>query len=241
MVLLMTTTILAGCTSGPSDDGSDDGSGDGSGDGGDAGGGPAAPNGMAPALSVGDMWVDKFTSAASPEVTTTTTTTVEALEEVSGGDQQHAAYRLSVEPGSITMWIRQSDHAVIKTHTDVAGFIISVDYDEPCGTNAWPLSVGMEWDVECTSSTTTTTPAGEPPAQEATTSTSYVVEAVESVTVPAGTFEAFKITYTEHSDTMETTGTMWYAPAACHAVKVEQDAPGTGGTLELQSFECAEA
>ena len=64
------------------------------------------------------------------------------------------------------------------------------DYDPPLDTNQFPLMVSDKWATQ-SSVTTTTTQNGEPDTQQTEASSLYECLRVQSVDVPAGSFEAF--------------------------------------------------
>jgi len=77
--------------------------------------------------------------------------------------------------------------------------------DEP----PFPLAVGKEYTVVETE-TTTTTISGESDVETETNTYTYRVEAMEEVTVPAGTFQCFRVVkYGEEGQRLETS---WLAP-----------------------------
>ena len=94
-----------------------------------------------------------------------------------------------------------------KTHANMANLDAegkaSMVFDPPVGYQ-WPLQVGKTW----TSKHTATTPAT---GRSVPLEVSWKVEALEDVTVPAGTFKAFKVVTTNNFGEVET---RWTAPAA---------------------------
>ena len=101
---------------------------------------------------------------------------------------------------------------------------------------AFPLAVGKRWQY-------VTDWVFKPKGSKGRSAVEVVVMAYEKVTVPAGEFEAFKLTSTETlSGTSpigsqyagETTRTYWYAPAARAVVKIVSHNPYLGpSTVEL--------
>ena len=112
----------------------------------------------------------------------------------------------------------------------------------------WPLSVAHKVRILESSNSTTAyveadgthfTSSTTAPSRSRTLLYNYEVEAVESVTVPAGTFRCFKILkYVEGLDTgIET---MWYSPDVKNWVKKTEvftmDEYQAASTMELQSY-----
>lgn len=105
---------------------------------------------------------------------------------------------------------------------------VQVRFDPPIGYQ-WPLTVGKTWTKDYT-----TTVAGS--GQKIPFSATWKVEAYEDVTVPAGTFKSWRVSY---SDTGGTTQMLWSAPEVGGFVKrVEQRSaayqPGGAGTRETE-------
>ncbi len=111
----------------------------------------------------------------------------------------------------------------------------------------FPLEVGKRWDIPFENEVM------RPGKRHAKWQWKAHVVGVETVTVPAGTFQTFKIeaegTFTTHAGSRSWTGshkdTLWYAPEVKRPVKREfrQSAPGNNSyeqlTNELLSFELA--
>lgn len=93
-----------------------------------------------------------------------------------------------------------------KTHANMANLDAegkaTMVFDPPVGYQ-WPLQVGKTW----TSKHTVTTPAT---GRNVPLEVNWKVEAWEDVTVPAGTFKAFKVVTTNNFGEVET---RWTAPA----------------------------
>lgn len=82
----------------------------------------------------------------------------------------------------------------------------------------WPLQVGKAWTAE---NTVTVHPAGNP----VKTRTDYRVESWGDVTVPAGTFKAFKLRWTNN---LGETEVRWVSPAnGLSTVKRHVERPAT--------------
>lgn len=105
----------------------------------------------------------------------------------------------------------------------------STVYDPPCIVVKWPLFNGSSWQSTCTS----TMSKDGSDANQTSESQSYVV-AIETVDVPAGSFQTFKVTTLIGSRVRHD----YYAEAACGIVK--SVIPGQNGDLvnELQYYSC---
>jgi hypothetical protein len=98
----------------------------------------------------------------------------------------------------------------------------------------WPLEVGKTWAFE-----------GEfsPSGGTARLRQTATVVGIEEVTVPAGTFKAFKITYvgtaTAGGQAWPRNETYWYAPDVKADVKATIDTPTHQGSIELTAYKQA--
>ncbi|MEA3201689.1 MAG: hypothetical protein QOE90_3117 [Thermoplasmata archaeon] len=131
-----------------------------------------------------------------------------------------------------TAWTRVDDFASLKSVSTSRGQTTTTEYNPPCATFQYPMSVGKTWTVDCT--ITTTSPSGQ--QQTKTTHGVYTVAREEKITVAAGTFDALVIEATTNNVTLNS----WYAPDACGFVKAESPNPQGGSTvtLELQGYKC---
>lgn len=93
----------------------------------------------------------------------------------------------------------------------------------------WPLEVGKTWQYK-----------GEFMGGETSLAQTAQVVAYEDVTVPAGTFKAFKIEYSGSAyrggRSWKRVDTYWYAPSVKADVKALVDTPDHQGILELLSY-----
>lgn len=228
---------------------------------------PTASAVSAPVLSVGDFWEleSKFAIPGSGEQTLTIKNTIEDQESISVEGATHDAWRMvgsyamtfgaegytSTSTTETKSWSRVSDGASLKstTHTEttsnIPGFPASSSdsetvYTPPCVAYQWPLDVGDSWTATCTYETTTTTAAGTQTTTN-TTTTDYSVLRKESVTVPAGTFDAYVLESTMKTDSGETKVYSWYAAAACGPVKTSLSIDGNDYSSQLKSYKCAKA
>jgi hypothetical protein len=184
--------------------------------------------GLLPTLKIGDQWVYKVTPTKFPSYTKTVTIIGE--EDINGKD----CYVLEIvyEPplgrvGRVKMWLDKTvwdpTWAELKMvsyvdneDNEIVGPILINEYPEGY---PFPLEPGKEykivqrWENENYSSTT-----------------SVKIEGIENVSVPAGTFRCFKITYF-HEKTEITTST-WYSDTA----KFEVKRVGEFAVWELMSY-----
>ncbi len=231
--ILLASIALAGCSGGGgAKDGSSPTSAAGD-DGGSAGSG-------APSLDVGDHWSFK---AAGGGGEVTTQTEVKAKEDHGGTP----AYRIegtitSSQLGASTTsstvaWNRRSDMASLEnrvtTQITYAGSTQEqtavTTFDPPCRNIQWPLSVGKTWTETCHQSTT-----GNGNTQTKDTTTTYTVEATQEVTVPAGTFDTFRV----KAESGGQTTLQYISVKACGLVKSTSEAYGNTVSLELQDYGC---
>lgn len=187
-------------------------------------------------LVTGDIW---NYSSERPGVVSTIIEEVQAVESMTAAGGTHEAYRISqrihathVGGGfgttNTTSWMRTSDHALLRSSFEVNAlgetFNGTAEYEQPCRHYHWPLEVGNSWTSSC---------KRQDGHSETTT---FRVDDLETVTVPAGTFQAYRITQQARDGTTTTT---WHADAACGTVKeVSIDAQGTTMTTVLQSYAC---
>jgi hypothetical protein len=171
--------------------------------------------------------------------------TVKAIEDHAGA----SAYRLegtvdssaagASTTASSTSWTRVSDQASMETqataHLSYGGYssdsTTTTVYDPPCASLHWPLAVGAAWTATCTATTTSSSGGG---SHTATTTTNYTVEGKESVTVKAGTFDAFRLRVESGGQVQ----TEWVAAAACGMVKSVATSQGQTATTELTAYQC---
>jgi hypothetical protein len=163
-----------------------------------------------PELHIGDTWVYQSS-------------------DVRTGDKRNpSTHRLiSVTPDTIVLQAGATTRTYTREFnlTDVKrGDIVTETYSPAWQYYSFPLEVGKQWSSDFTSVT-----------RERKRRTRFQwtarVEAIEKITVPAGTFDTFKIRYTGNYQTSDGasswTGqrieTIWYAPAVKRHVKSEFD------------------
>ncbi|MFA5944356.1 MAG: hypothetical protein WC876_07825 [Candidatus Thermoplasmatota archaeon] len=205
---------------------------------------PTPADGQMPLLSVGDRW---STVSKGYDVVVNVTTTVAGFETHDGiaSYRTEAQSRMTTDDrtvaGSSNTWFRTSDQANIEVqttnHLEYKGHTYngtsSVVFEPPCRSFRWPLTIGAHWEETCTAQATMADgSAGMPVASR----TRYNVEAFEPVTVPAGTFDSYRIRIeTDGSDS----GYQWVSAQACGIVKAMAGDNHNQLSSELQSFHCA--
>lgn len=178
---------------------------------------PAAPVTEAPPVyAVGSSWTTD--SAANGETVRSTTTIVEK-REINGREVDvHAYSPPSRDPGAPCDGANGNMHDAI-THNWMAclkdGEVLN-SLSPYGGQFAWPLEVGKTWRAEFYWVDHVINPEWAGPLWE-----EWAVVAWEEVTVPAGTFMAYKImrTGTSWETTSEDANVVWYAPEFGGAVK----------------------
>lgn len=156
----------------------------------------------APAWRRGYEWAYRYEGAAGSG---TYVWTVDRDEVADGHDCW------VIKTGTRQIFYRKSDQASVKETVD--GVVIRRD-SPPSLRFAWPLEVGKTWEQSY---------MNERPKDRQTEQMERVtsVESEEAVTVPAGTFQTFKIVVRN-----KRTGTMvyeaWYAPAVMQVVKLRE-------------------
>lgn len=99
--------------------------------------------------------------------------------------------------------------------------------EPPCHENRFPLRVGANWTTECAFTLVATN-------ETTWFNSTWRVAARENVTVPAGTFDAYLVEQTLDGTVVK----RWWAPEACHYVKLLQEGDAVR-TEELTSYRCA--
>lgn len=148
-----------------------------------------------PDLKVGDQWVFRITSE---KIEHTMNVEVAGEDVVNGRDCY--VFEVSVEPpfeGLIDHMTIKRDKSTMEEITVefmYTRYKTSMIYSyEISGVNPYPLEVGKEY-TEIVTMNSTTTIEGEDPETETEENTYiYRIEKIEEITVPAGTFECFKI------------------------------------------------
>ena len=201
-----------------------------------------APEGQLPTLQVGDQWVWSY---VMDETTYTLTEEITREETVEGRDCY--VLDMSFDP------VMSSTHdGVVYTTTgmkywgDKATGLLGVKMEitttyngqvitqsETYSYNPWtslfPLEVGKEVETE---KTTIQYMEGEQYGETKVSTEKFTVVSQEDVTVTAGTFSCWKITY--YDSALDTTQTMWWSDEAKTMVKSTDEDGKT--IMELQSY-----
>ncbi len=199
---------------------SGDAGGDGGGDaGGDGGAGGATCGDLTGIDGVGTAWTYSFDDGNTSGTIHTEVTALDAATgdvvlvstyEGSGSGYDYSSestgnYRCDADG----FWILDQDtsYTVTTTSGTTEGWS-TVTYDEPVLLVPNSVAVGDTWTTEATGTVETST--GQ--TIDLATTTDYEVVAEESVTVPAGTWDAYRIDITADAGTGATTTTTWIAP-----------------------------
>lgn len=140
---------------------------------------------------------------------------------------------------NVTAWKRTTDEAQLENlihssgQTPTGNFTSSTDsvYASPCPDLQWPLAVGAVWQETCTRHTTR---SGSNQTSTQTMLTNYTVQAQENVTVPAGTFTAYRI----QIETGGQTDLEWYSATACGIIKSRAENDSDSTATLLTSYSC---
>lgn len=201
-----------------------------------------APEGQLPTMQVGDQWVWSYIMG---ETTSTLTEEIIGEETVEGRDcfvtnmlfdpvmsatQDGVVYTTA----GMKYWSDKTTHFLgvkMETTTNYNGQVItqSVTYSYNPWTSLFPLEVGKEAETE---KTTTNYYEGEQYGETAVSTEIFTVVSREDVTVTAGTFSCWKITY--YDNALDTAQIMWYSDQAKSIVKIT-DADGKT-IMELRSY-----
>lgn len=209
-----------------------------------------------PILTVGDYWASKVVQSPDAQaVTMNQTVRVVALDEsvIVGGTRQ-ASHLLektltgATGAGPMTRVVRVWERAdgtqlranltqTVGDGDDASTAYLDVYFGAPCAQMPWPMRLDARLETQCTTY--------EVSAVSNVTQESFYdirVEGVESVTVPAGTFEAFRLNFTARfgANNAPVSHTRWWAPAACGEIKSEtRQGDRLDARSELLRFSCA--
>jgi hypothetical protein len=225
---LLATAAVAGCG----------GSGDGSGAGG-TGGTPTTNigtpgTGPYQPLAVGAAWSYHVNDQG---VVYDKASSVEAMEDIGGSKAGISGYKVreTVKDAIQLTWYQVTDSGVVRHHDqmqDTGGQLLSDEWYDPflrrTDETTDHLKAGATWVESYTNTKTTTTkPTATISHQE-----TWTTEATdESITVPAGTFTALKITRTDPTDSQ--TKTQWFV----RGVGKVREQTGAGHIEELTSYQ----
>ncbi|MES2154018.1 MAG: hypothetical protein V4510_02695 [bacterium] len=218
---------------------------------------PAGPSPVvgaaAPVLSVGDHWElgVQITSRGTTSQANLTMTVNSTTEKWAIGAGTYEAVLLETRTHQTSgpvgwrviqrVWQRTADgsqlHANVTTIDDKDGSqqVSVTEYDGPCRQYPWPITVGATMSGECR----THDPAVDPP-QITTTKYTVTALAMENITVPAGTFETYRLNFTiESGIASHVTQVRWYSPKVCNDVRTETRTGQGAFITELKSYSCA--
>lgn len=201
-----------------------------------------APEGQLPTPQVGDQWVWSF---VMDETTGTLTEEITGEETVEGRDCY--VTDMSFDPGmshtqdgvvsTMTSMKYWGDKAtgILGVKMETSGtyngtaFTVTEIYSYNPWTSLFPLEVGKEVETE---KTTINYFEGEQYGETEVATEKNTVVSQEDVTVTAGTFSCWKITY--YDSALDTTQTIWWSDEAKTMVKMT-DADGKT-IMELESY-----
>jgi hypothetical protein len=201
------------------------------------GGSDSEKEGTLPSLQVGDTWVSKITSDSFEH-----TMTMEITGEDTTEGRETYVIKGSFEPpveGVIGTFDQKVDKLTLNVlrlqmsgeSMGVPFIVINSSVYEPDST-LYPLEVGKEVTSTVTE-TITTKVLGEKETETETNLFTYKVESIEQITVPAGTFRAFKVvTYDELGSAVETS---WVSDAV-KSYPLKQIDHESEDTFELLSY-----
>jgi hypothetical protein len=180
------------------------------------------PSGALPIWHTGDTWT---TMGTMPGVEITSVVQTVTGEQVFNGIDCYTFEQTSTGMPSMTSLVDKTTFQPIEFKISSSVTVFSYDYS----VKPYPLSVGKTWTVIINTTSTyldqTTT---------LTDSSIYEVEKVESITVPAGTFQCFKIVR-YNSSTNAVTNTRWVTDVT-EGVPVKYIDNLHGATTELVSY-----
>lgn len=226
--LVLAALTLAGCTVGPLDSTQNPGFGDDQaiGHGGSA---------TAPSLSVGDRWTIEFETDYDAEPDEVQVT---ALETVRIAGVAHKAFKVEHTDGPRVEWRREGDDALLRVQYSR----FEVTYDPPCVQYRWPMQVGQVYSSTCQFTSVCRAGCSNSDVSTSSNTVTITVEAIENVTVPAGTFEAFRIHVRNDgypATTVLPAERVWFAPAACGPVQTKDVGGPMPGSTALSTISCA--
>lgn len=221
----------------------------------------AAKSAPRPETTAGDYWETKFTTpTAGGETVIVSRNTIAGNEAVTVEGETYAAVKsvakststTTVSAGGSTFtlssvtdtesWSRASDGAMLRvksTTTSTNPFggggpqttTTDTIYSPPCLTYEFPIEVGDAWESACHSKTTTN---GQ--TTESDQTMAYRALREETVTVPAGSFDAIVVA----NGTGEQFLSYW-APKACAPVRTVVSSSAGSFSIDLQSYQCAKS
>jgi hypothetical protein len=191
------------------------------------------PSGELVTYKVGDKWSFEASYEGSSY---TYTVEVTGEGEANGIDYWTFEQSYSESPFGVTSGTMKGDKSsqfplevmsIGSTMGTPFSALVTYSY-QPSNASYWPLEVGKEVTVTETKTTTLTYDGQGLDLQVSTTTRTYNVQAVEEVTVQAGTFKCFKVT--------DATSTVWLSDKAKTAVKTMTEEDGITVEVELTSY-----
>jgi hypothetical protein len=197
-----------------------------------------APSGALPTWNVGDTWTMKgpFIHGGNDSLFFVITVTG---EQVFNGIDCYTLNTTCNMGEALSTETSQID----KTTLDPIGINYSISVNGSAWTKTealsynysikpYPFSVGKTWTRAINISSTTVNFSGQTSTTTETQNVNFKVEKVESLTVPAGTFQCFKIV--EYDENNSVISTAWFTDVAGGWIVKEIDSAGT--TSELMSY-----
>ena len=200
-----------------------------------------APSGALPTWKIGDTWTTRASLNGQDYCTNVDTMIGEQV--FNGIDCYTVTTQISTQGTSTTTEVTSTKTAAVdKTTLDTIGFEASGSMNGTAYTETgnksynysvkpYPLSVGKTWTVTITTASTSFT-TGQNQTIPETYRYTYKVEKVESITVPAGTFQCFKIVQYDSSNSI--VNTRWVTDVT--GVSAVKEIYSVGVTSELASY-----
>jgi hypothetical protein len=194
---------------------------------------PMMTSGRYQPMAVGATWVYNVTDTG---VAYTKTSTVQSFEDIGGMAAGTMGYKVSetIKTSTQLTWYESTASDVRRHHdqqTDANGIMTSEDwytpYDLRVDESSDHLMAGAAWTLSYMDAHTS---ASKPPSTKTITENWTTDAANETVTVPAGTFSALKITRTNTAD--GSTKSQWFVPG----VGKIRESNTTGHLEELTSY-----
>ena len=202
----------------------------------------AEAEGAAASWTAGDFWEytglgtimgNPFTMIMKIEVKDKASVTVNSTTH----ETWHCAVAISMTISGVPIpyegdaYARVSDLADVKMTITSGAVTVTATYDPPNRDFDFPLSSGKTWSNTMTENMTIS-PGG---TYLRTSTGDYGVSGPESVTVPAGTFSAYKIQRTEQAPPGNVS-TIYYSDTVGYALKMGSPVPEISAELELKSY-----
>lgn len=150
-----------------------------------------------------------------------------------------AAYEhVWMERKSDGAWVMESTKPYNNSAPFGHGFETYRRYSDPCPMVKWPITPGDQWNIRCAGYEQNRTGKLQPLTWFNLTGFGYAGP-VERLAVPAGTFDAYPVTF-EWTDDLGNKGgeTRYYAKDVCGIVRFSPDPYGRGPPVDLKEFRC---